>query len=97
MSANSSTFKADITRRLRCTEGHLRGITAMMERGEDCPNLIHQLLAAQGALREVNRLLLKHHLEVCLRERLQQSNDAFRERSMDEIVTLYQQIGLSAR
>ena len=97
MSAETLPPKADIARRLRCAEGHLRGVAVMVERGENCESVVRQLLAVQGALREVNRLLLKHHLDVCLREQFQQSNLVFRERYMDEIVALYQQFSISAR
>lgn len=96
MSDSASPLKVDIARRLRCAEGHLRGVAAMMERGDDCKSIVRQLLAVQGALREVNRRLLKNHLEVCLREQLRESNSLFRERHMDEIVALYHQFGASA-
>lgn len=97
MSAETHPFKADIARRLHCAEGHVRGVTAMIERGDDCASVVRQLLAVQGALREVNRLLLKHHLDVCLCEQFQQSNHIFRERYMSEIVALYQQLNILAR
>ena len=82
-------FRADLVRRLRCAEGHLHGIAAMVERGDECERLIRQLLAVQGALREINRLLLKHHLEVCLHEQLQGPDIAIREKCLDEVVSLY--------
>lgn len=97
MSAETHPIKADLARRLRCVEGHVHGVTTMIERGDDCASVVRQLLAVRGALREVNRRLLKHHLDVCVREQFQQSNLVFRERSMDEIVALYQQLGISAR
>ena len=96
MSSDMPQFKADITRRLHCAEGHLHSITAMVERGDDCESLVRQLLAVQGALREVNRLVLNHHLAVCVREQLQGSDTLFREKYLSEIVTLYQLLGVSA-
>ena len=86
-------FKANITRRLRCAEGHLQGIAAMVERGADCGSVLHQIVAVQGALREVNRLLLKHHLDVCVREQLQGSDIATREKCLAEVVSLYGALG----
>jgi DNA-binding FrmR family transcriptional regulator len=96
MPDNAAPLKADITRRLRCAEGHLRGVAGMLERGDDCEDIVRQLMAVQGALREVNRRLLKNHLEVCLREQLRDSNSLFRQRYMDEIAALYHLLGVSA-
>ena len=95
MSSDMPQFKADITRRLHCAEGHLHSITAMVERGDDCESLVRQLLAVQGALREVNRLLLKHHLDVCVREQLQGSDIATREKCLAEVVSLYCVFGVA--
>ena len=95
MADETPNCKVDLIRRLRCAEGHLQGVAAMIERGEDCGSVLHQILAMQGALREVNRLLLKHHLEVCLRERLQGSDISAREKCLDEVVSLYCVFGVA--
>ncbi len=89
-------FKADITRRLRCAEGHLHGIAMMIERGADCESVVHQTLAVQGALREINRLILRQHLDVCLREHLHEADDAAREKCLAEVLSLYQLLGAPA-
>lgn len=88
--------KADLLRRLHCAEGHLRGVAAMIEREEDCENIVHQLLAVQGALREVNRRLLNHHLEVCLQQPGLEPDLVFRKRYLADIVALYHSIRTSA-
>ena len=93
MTDDEITFKVDLTRRLRCAEGHLRGIVIMVEREADCKSIVHQMLAVQGALREVNRLILNQHLDVCLREQLQGADAAAREKCLDEVVSLYQLLG----
>ena len=90
---NDAFTKVDLTRRLRCAEGHLRGIVIMVEQGADCKSIGHQMLAVQGALREVNRLLLKQHLDICLQEHLREADVAAREKCRDEIVALYQLLG----
>lgn len=51
MPGDALESKADLLRRLRCAEGHLRGIAAMIERGADCQSVVHQILAVQAALR----------------------------------------------
>ena len=93
MADDALTFKVDLTRRLLCAEGHLRGIVAMVERDADCESIVCQTMAVQGALREVNRLILKQYLDVCLRGRLQEPNVSAREKCLAEVVSLYQLLG----
>lgn len=82
--------KTEWVRRLHCAEGHLRGITTMIEHGADCRSIVHQILAVQSALREINGLLVKHHLTVCLDECLQNPDANVREHCLAEVISLYQ-------
>ncbi len=86
-------FRADLVRRLRCAEGHLRAIAGMIETDADCQAVLQQMVAVQGALREVNRRLVKHYLDDCLPADLQAADPALRERALEEVVTLYELIG----
>ncbi len=90
---------ADLVRRLHCAEGHLRGITAMMERGADCRSVVHQILAVKTALREINRLIVNHHLAICLDELLRNTNvdAATREYYLAEVMLLYPAIKLTRK
>jgi len=89
--------KANLTRRLHCAEGHLRGVTMMVERDDDCVSIVQQVCAVQGALHEINRLLLRHYLEICFKQRLQEGkmDDVACENCIAEIVSLYQLLGIS--
>jgi DNA-binding FrmR family transcriptional regulator len=54
--------KADICRRLRCIEGHTRGVGRMIEAQAECSEIIHQLGAIQGSLKRVRRILIEEYL-----------------------------------
>jgi len=86
-------FRADLKRRLGCAEGHLRGIAAMVEGGADCESLVHQTHAVQAALAQINRLILKHHLDTCVREALNGANGSASEACLAEVVSLFQLLG----
>ena len=60
----------DLRARLARIEGHIRGVRRMLERKEDCDDILTQVSAVQSALREVARLLLEGHLETCVAEAL---------------------------
>lgn len=85
--------KTEWVRRLHCAEGHLRGITTMIERGADCQSIVHQILAVQSALREINGLVVKHHLTVCLAEQLQNADEPASAPCLAEVISLYQLLG----
>ena len=85
--------RAEWVRRLHCAEGHVRGIATMIERGADCQSVICQILAVQAALRQVNGLVVKHHLTACLAEHLQSTDAPAREHCLAEVVSLYQLLG----
>ncbi len=81
-------IKGAVIRRLHCAEGHLGGVLRMAEEDQPCPAIIRQIQAVQGALRQINILLLTHHLEVCLRQAWgQQDSEGYRT-LRDELLAL---------
>ncbi len=52
-----------VLRRLRRLEGQVHGIHRMVRQGRACLDVLTQLTAARGAIREIERLLLRGHLE----------------------------------
>jgi DNA-binding FrmR family transcriptional regulator len=93
MPSEALEFKADLARRLRCAEGHLRAVAGMIETDADCQEVLRQMLAVQGALCEVNRRLVKHYLDDCLPAGIQAIDPAVRERALENVVALYELIG----
>lgn len=87
MVSNLSEDKVDLVRRLHCAEGHLHGITAMVERGADCQSVV------QATLRQVTGLVVKDHVCACLEECLQNPNAIVRDHCLAEIISLYQLLG----
>lgn len=52
--------------RLKRIEGQVRGIEGMLERDEDCSDIIIQISAAKAALHKVGLTVLKGHIEHCV-------------------------------
>ncbi len=46
-----SNQQAEIIQRLRCAAGHLNAVIEMVEKGQPCEQVLHQLNAVQAALR----------------------------------------------
>jgi CsoR family transcriptional regulator, copper-sensing transcriptional repressor len=51
--------------RLKRIEGQIRGIHKMVEEERYCADILHQVSAAQEALRAVGRELIRNHLKHC--------------------------------
>lgn len=58
--------KKNVIHRLKIIKGHLRLVTSMVERGDNCFDIIQQSRAVSGALRKLNLLILEKHLRVCV-------------------------------
>jgi|SRR5579859_1041824 len=88
---SESQTRDSVVRRLRSAAGHLQGVAGMVERQADCESVLLQLSAVQAALREVNRLMLRHHLDECLGQELAAipMDAAAGERWAAKIISLY--------
>ena len=54
---------AELLQRLRSANGHLQAVIAMVEAGEPCESVLHQLGAVQAALKCAGRALIRCQLE----------------------------------
>ena len=64
-------MKADhtqVTRLLKTARGQIDGILKMVEEDRYCMDISNQLLATQSILKKTNRMVLKAHLDSCVRE-----------------------------
>jgi len=55
--------RREIVRRLHISEGHIRAVAAMVESGQPCEKVLHQLGAIRAALAEVSTWLLTCQVE----------------------------------
>lgn len=58
--------KNKILHRLKISKGHLEKIITMVEKDEYCIDIVHQLLAVQSALKNVDEIILENHLKTCV-------------------------------
>ena len=53
---------------LKTARGHIDGILRMVEEDRYCMDVSHQLMAVEAILRNTNKVVLKAHLEQCVRD-----------------------------
>ena len=77
-------------RRLKTIEGHLRGITRMVEEDAYCIDVIRQIQAVEAALNKVSAQILENHLNSCVTTAIQGNNKSERERVLKEITEVFE-------
>ena len=64
-------MKADhtqVTRLLKTARGQIDGILKMVEEDRYCLDVSNQLMATQSILKKANRMVIKAHLDCCVRQ-----------------------------
>lgn len=64
-----------ILHRLNIIRGHLNKVIKMVEKGEYCIDVVHQSKAIQAALKEVDRVTIKNHMETCMSDAIRKGKD----------------------
>jgi DNA-binding FrmR family transcriptional regulator len=84
---------AEILRRLKSVEGHVRGIERMVQEDAYCMDVVNQVLAVQRALKKVSALVLDRHLHTCATSAIRGEDVVERERILGEILDLFEATG----
>ena len=62
--------------RLKRIEGQVRGVQRMVDEEAYCVEVLTQIASVVSALEKVGTILLKDHVEHCLRESIEKGEDA---------------------
>ncbi len=79
--------------RLKTIEGHLKGITRMVEEDAYCIDVIRQIQAVEAALSKVSAQILEEHLNSCVITAIRGDSQAERERVLKEISEVFAMSG----
>ena len=70
METHTHESHADILKRLKRSEGHLRAIIAMIEDGRPCIDVAQQMHAVEAAIHGAKQLFIRDHIDHCLEDHL---------------------------
>ena len=87
------TTKAKVQGRLRRIEGQVQGLQRMIADEAYCVDILLQISAVQGALEQVQKLLLGRHIESCVADALRSGTRGERQRKIDELVDVFARFG----
>lgn len=74
-----------VTALLKTARGQLDGILKMVEEDRYCLDVSNQLMATQSILKKVNRMVLKAHMDSCVRQAVE-GGDV--EKKLDELAAV---------
>ena len=80
---------AQVTRLLKTARGQIDGILKMIEEDRYCLDVSHQLMATQSILKKANRMVLKAHMDCCVREAVESGDP---EEKLNELALLLDQL-----
>ncbi|HET8579246.1 MAG TPA: metal-sensitive transcriptional regulator [Methylomirabilota bacterium] len=75
--------------RLRRIEGQVQGIQRMVEEDKYCVDILLQLTAVQGAVEQVQKLILGQHIESCVTDAIRSGNSRDRQKKVDELLEVF--------
>lgn len=79
--------KANALKRLRTARGHLDHVISMIDAEKYCIDILQQSLAVQSALRAVDNIILKGHLEEHVSHAMHGKDQA---KSIQEVVDVFE-------
>jgi DNA-binding FrmR family transcriptional regulator len=74
---------------LKTSKGQIEGIIKMIEEGRYCVDISNQIIAAQSLLKKANMIILKQHLNSCVKEAFK--NDKGEEK-IEEVMKVLEKI-----
>ena len=86
-------MKAKARGRLRRIEGQVQGLQRMLDNDAYCVDILLQISAVQGALEQVQKLLLGRHIESCVSDALRSGSKSDRQQKIDELLDVFARFG----
>jgi DNA-binding FrmR family transcriptional regulator len=75
--------------RLRRIEGQVQGLQRMIDGEAYCVDILLQISAVQGALEQVEKLLLGRHIESCVTDAIRSGSKGERQQKIDELLDVF--------
>jgi DNA-binding FrmR family transcriptional regulator len=93
MNVLNGETKAKTRARLRRIEGQVQGLQRMLDNDAYCVDILLQISAVQGALEQVQKLLLGRHIESCVADALRSGSRSERQQKVDELLDVFSRFG----
>jgi CsoR family transcriptional regulator, copper-sensing transcriptional repressor len=86
-----NTTEKDVTLLLKTAEGQLKAVLSMYENHRYCVDITKQVLAVQALLKKANNLILRNHMDHCVKEAIDNKKPEEKLKELSELMNLIQQ------
>lgn len=86
MSYKPKDTQERIHHRLKISKGHLEKVMHMVDNGEYCIDILHQLQAIQEGLKNTGNLILENHLKTCTSDAIKKGDS---ETAINEVMEIF--------
>ena len=77
--------RTQVERLLKTARGQIDGVLRMVEEDRYCLDVSNQIMATQSILKKVNRVILRAHIDCCVRQAVESGDPA---KQLDELIAL---------
>ncbi len=81
--------KDNLLARLKRAEGQMKGIMRMVEEGRYCPDILQQVSAVTAAMDEVSLILLRSHINGCVKDAIEQHQG---DETIEDLITVVRKV-----
>jgi DNA-binding FrmR family transcriptional regulator len=85
------TTEKDVSLLLKTAEGQLKAVLNMYETHRYCVDITKQVLAVQALLKKANNLILRNHMNHCVKDALNNNKPDEKLKELSELMNLIQQ------
>lgn len=79
----------NLKKRINRIIGQMNGISKMLDENRYCGDVLNQVAAANSALRSLGYLILKTHMDTCVKDKILNGED----NAMDELLEIIKRLG----
>lgn len=83
--------KAVVIRLLKTARGQIDGIIKMVEEDQYCIDIVHQMMASEAVLRKTMKIVLRGHLNGCVSDAFNESED-IRSEKINEVIDVFDKL-----
>lgn len=88
---NKRTTEKEVKQLLKTAEGQLKAILSMYDNHRYCVDITKQVLALQALLKKANNLILRDHMDHCVKDAIDNRNPAEKLKELTALMNLIQQ------
>ena len=89
--------KKNVRTRLKRVEGQTAGLMRMVDDDQYCVDVLIQISAVQGALARIGEIILRSHIQTCVKSAFESGKPEQRQKRIDELMEVFSRYGRGSR